>query len=71
MDKVVFGGRLGEYNYYDMDQIIAVALAKAKEFLADFDSDPNKANLNYEEHSITFNQAWTVFTSPKTKLPIL
>lgn len=34
---------------------------------SDFDSDPHKANLNYEEHSITLNQVWTVFTSPKTK----
>ena len=24
--KVIFGGRLGEYKYYDMDQVIAVAL---------------------------------------------
>lgn len=32
-DKVVFGGRLGEYKYYDMDQVIAVALEKAKEIL--------------------------------------
>ena len=30
-DKVIFGGRLGEYKYYDMDQIINVALDKAKE----------------------------------------
>ena len=29
--KVTFGGRLGEYRYYDMDQVIAAALAKAKE----------------------------------------
>ena len=29
--KTVFGGRLGEYRYYDMDQVIAAALAKAKE----------------------------------------
>ncbi len=29
-EKVVFGGRLGEYKYYDMDQVIAVALEKAK-----------------------------------------
>ena len=29
--KVVFGGRLGEYRYYDMDQVIAAALEKAKE----------------------------------------
>jgi len=25
-DKVIFGGRLGEYKYYDMDQVIALAL---------------------------------------------
>ena len=23
--KVIFGGRLGEYRYYDMDQVIAAA----------------------------------------------
>ncbi len=27
-DKVMFGGRLGEYKYYDMDQVIASALDK-------------------------------------------
>ncbi len=32
-DKVVFGGRLGEYKYYDMDQVITVALEKANEVL--------------------------------------
>jgi UDP-galactopyranose mutase len=32
--NVVFGGRLGEYKYYDMDQVIAVAFEKAKELLA-------------------------------------
>ena len=32
-DNVVFGGRLGEYKYYDMDQVIAVALEKAKELI--------------------------------------
>lgn len=31
--KVIFGGRLGEYKYYDMDQVIDVALKKAKELL--------------------------------------
>ena len=31
--KVTFGGRLGEYKYYDMDQVIASALDKAKELL--------------------------------------
>ena len=30
-DKVIFGGRLGEYKYYDMDQVIAAALEKTKE----------------------------------------
>ena len=29
--KTVFGGRLGEYKYYDMDQVIAAALRKVKE----------------------------------------
>ena len=29
--KVIFGGRLGEYTYYDMDAVIAAALAKVKE----------------------------------------
>ena len=28
--KVIFGGRLGEYKYYDMDAVIASALEKAK-----------------------------------------
>ncbi len=29
--RVIFGGRLGEYRYYDMDVVIAKALAAAKE----------------------------------------
>ncbi len=32
-DKVVFGGRLGEYKYYDMDAVIAAALEKCEELL--------------------------------------
>lgn len=32
-DKVIFGGRLGEYKYYDMDQVIAAALSKAASVL--------------------------------------
>ena len=32
--KIVFGGRLGEYKYYDMDQVIAAALAMTKKELA-------------------------------------
>ncbi|MBK1809777.1 UDP-galactopyranose mutase [Clostridium sp. YIM B02505] len=31
--KVIFGGRLGEYKYYDMDKVIEVALQKVKEVL--------------------------------------
>ena len=30
-NRVIFGGRLGEYRYYDMDQVIAAALQKAGE----------------------------------------
>ncbi len=29
-EKVLFGGRLGEYKYYDMDQVIAAALDMAE-----------------------------------------
>ena len=29
-EKVIFGGRLGTYKYYDMDKVIAAALADAK-----------------------------------------
>jgi len=29
-EKIIFGGRLGEYRYYDMDQVIASALGKVK-----------------------------------------
>ena len=32
-EKVIFGGRLGEYRYYDMDQVIAAALDRAEEVL--------------------------------------
>ena len=32
-DKVIFGGRLGEYKYYDMDAVIASALKLSKEML--------------------------------------
>ena len=33
-DNVIFGGRLGEYKYYDMDKTVEVALAAAKKELA-------------------------------------
>lgn len=33
-ENIIFGGRLGEYKYYDMDAVIASALAKAQEELA-------------------------------------
>ena len=29
-ENVLFGGRLGEYKYYDMDKVVEVALAAAK-----------------------------------------
>lgn len=32
-EKVIFGGRLGEYKYYDMDAVIAAALSAAKKYL--------------------------------------
>lgn len=32
-DKYIFGGRLAEYKYYDMHQVIGSALKKAKEIL--------------------------------------
>ena len=32
-EHVIFGGRLGEYKYYDMDKVIASAMACAKEEL--------------------------------------
>ena len=31
--NVIFGGRLGEYKYYDMDQVIIAALDKAEQEL--------------------------------------
>ncbi len=31
--NIIFGGRLGEYKYYDMDAVIASALAKARQEL--------------------------------------
>lgn len=31
--KVIFGGRLGEYRYYDMDQVIESALRKSRELI--------------------------------------
>ena len=33
-EHVIFGGRLGEYKYYDMDKVIASAMACAKEELS-------------------------------------
>ena len=30
-EKVLFGGRLGQYRYYDMDKVVAAALALTKE----------------------------------------
>ena len=32
-EKVIFGGRLGEYKYYDMDAVVAAALTAANAIL--------------------------------------
>ncbi|MCR5202942.1 MAG: UDP-galactopyranose mutase [Lachnospiraceae bacterium] len=34
-DKVIFGGRLGQYKYYDMDKVISEALALSKRLIID------------------------------------
>lgn len=34
-NKVIFGGRLGEYKYYDMDQVIATVLDKCEKELGE------------------------------------
>ncbi len=33
-EKVIFGGRLGNYRYYDMDKVIEAALEMAEKELA-------------------------------------
>lgn len=33
-ENITFGGRLGEYKYYDMDQVIAIAMKKAEEIIS-------------------------------------
>lgn len=35
LDNYIFGGRLAEYKYYDMHQVIGSALAKSKKILAE------------------------------------
>lgn len=32
-EKVIFGGRIGEYKYYDMDQVIAAVLDQCEKEL--------------------------------------
>ena len=41
-ENVIFGGRLGEYKYYDMDAVIAAVLERAKE---EFESEEGKELL--------------------------
>jgi UDP-galactopyranose mutase len=31
-DQIVFGGRLGKYQYYNMDQVVASALTQSEKF---------------------------------------
>ena len=33
--KVIFGGRLGEYRYYDMDQVVEASLLRAEKELSE------------------------------------
>lgn len=40
--KIIFGGRLGEYRYYDMDDTIAAALELSKKLFDDDDSGKDK-----------------------------
>ena len=35
--------------------------------MSEYDSDPNKAEQNFIDHSITFSQAWIVFNKKYTK----
>ena len=43
-DNILFGGRLAEYRYYDMHQVIGSAFVKAKqEFGIDFLNQTEKA----------------------------
>ena len=37
--KVIFGGRLGSYRYYDMHQVIGAALTTVKQLTRDGDGD--------------------------------
>ena len=34
-NHVIFGGRLAEYKYYDMDKVIASALKRTAEYMGD------------------------------------
>ena len=31
-ENVIFGGRLGDYKYYDIDKVVAAALDRLEEF---------------------------------------
>ena len=31
-ENVIFGGRLGDYKYYDMDKVVAAALDRLEKF---------------------------------------
>lgn len=37
-EKVIFGGRLGEYRYYDMDQVVEAAMARFELEMAELKS---------------------------------
>ena len=45
LPNVIFGGRLAKYKYYDMDQVIASALASSKAFLRSEEINPDDPKL--------------------------
>ena len=46
--SVLFGGRLGQYKYYDMDKVIAAALNMAEEQLANFSPRSGSGECDYQ-----------------------
>lgn len=46
--NVLFGGRLGQYKYYDMDKVIAAALNMAEEQLANFSPRSGSGECDYQ-----------------------
>ena len=61
--NVIFGGRLGQYKYYDMDQVIEAALAlvggeakQCKEKIGENAQKENNSYCNLTAFSCGFNR---------------